>query len=252
MKIWTSLNKIAKDFKMYLLQLAKKAAKGICFAWHNVMQLLRRLGAAIIVHKEEMGYYAVLTLVLVALGAAANDYRSKRTMQSLISALPTQEPGISVQSKPDQTLPPESTKPKYILPVQGTVVGAFSDSELNWSTTLQLWQTHPAVDIAASAGEAVIAAADGTVAEAYSDALYGNVIVIDHGDDSVLRYSSLNTLKLVQVGQRVKQGEVISAVGTCDAEADLGAHVHLEYFMNQKPEDFLLLLEDAESDGLQN
>lgn len=205
--------------------------------------LLRRAIAAIVVHKETLGYYAVLTLVLVALGAAANDYRSRKATQQLVESIPTPEPGVVVQSKPDPTLAPEAETPRFVAPLQGTVIGGFSDSELTWSTTLQLWQTHPAVDVAAAAGEAVVAAADGTIVEAYSDALYGNVITIEHGDGSILRYSSLNTLKLVEVGQKVSQGEIISSAGLCNAEAELGAHIHLEYFVNQQPEDFSLLID---------
>ena len=231
-KTWAEWKKGTKQAADTMRRITKNAVRWSC-----------RVGAAIVVHKEAMGYYAVLTLVLIALGAAANDYRSKRTLQDLIEVLPTQEPGISVQSKPDPTLPPEKLT-KYILPVQGTLVNPFSDSELIWSTTLQLWQTHPASDIAASAGEAVTATADGVVIEAYSDTLYGNCIVIDHGEGRIIRYASLNTINLVQPGQTVRQGEIISSVGVCDAESELGAHVHLEYFMNGKAEDFMLLLKE--------
>ena len=213
------------------------------------MHIFRSLWAGIVVHKEEAGYYAVLMLVLIALGAAANDYRDKKTLQRLLETPVTPDPGISVQTKPDQTLPPEEEKPQYIQPVQGNIIGKFSDDELVWSTTLQLWQTHPAIDIAAAAGEAVLAAADGTVIEAYSDALYGNIIVIEHDDASQLRYCSLNTLQLVKIGQQVRQGDIISAVGTCDAEIELGSHVHLEYFVNEAHVDFERLLQ---TDDLQN
>ena len=228
-KVWILMKEGIKRIIGSVKKMAKTVSRGI-----------NRLGAAIVVHRETMGYYAVLTLVLVALGAAANDYRSKRTLQRLFETLPTQEPGISVQTKADPTLPPEQPA-KYILPIQGTVVNGFSDSELNWSTTLQLWQTHPANDIAASVGEAVVAAADGIIMEVYNDALYGNCIVIDHGDGEVIRYASLNTINLVEPEQKVRQGQIISAVGSCNAEAELGAHVHLECFVNGQATDLMLL-----------
>lgn len=220
----------------------KRTADALNKIARTAVRWISRLGAAIVVHKEAMGYYAVLTLVLVALGAAANDYRSRRSLQGLLETLPEKDPGISVQSKPDPTLSPKQL-PEYILPVHGTLVNGFSDNELNWSTTLQMWQTHPASDIAAAVGEAVVAAADGTVVEVYSDALYGNCIVIDHGEEKIIRYASLNTLNLVQPGQTVRQGDIISSVGNCDAEVEFGAHVHLEYFVNEQPEDFMLLIE---------
>jgi len=252
MKMDTGIRLVLDKMGQYVISKGKMAANAFRSGLHNIARVMRCIGAKIVGHKEEMGYYAVLTLVLIALGAAANDYRSKKVTDGLIASLPTQEPVISVQSKPDQTRPPEKEKKAYILPVQGTVAGGFSSDALKWSTTLQLWQTHPAIDIAAAAGEAVLAAADGMVTEAYSDALYGNVIVIEHDDHSVMRYSSLNTLKLIQVGQHVRQGDIISSVGTCDAEADLGSHIHLEYFVNQQPEDFLHMLEADKVNGLQN
>ena len=48
-----------------------------------------------------------------------------------------------------------------------------------WSETLGQWQTHPALDIAGSPGEAVYACREGVVSEAWSDRLWGNVVVID-------------------------------------------------------------------------
>lgn len=202
------------------------------------------IGKHIVQNWELLSYYAVLAIVLIALGMAAYDYRTQgvqvRTLRP--TAQPELEPAAVVQSQPDPTLSPESDVPEWIMPVNGEIVGAFSADELNWSTTMQMWQTHPAIDIAASAGEAVVAAASGTVLEAYCDVLYGNTIAIDHGDGRILRYSSLNTLQLVTVGEQVDQGEVISAVGTCTVESDLGAHVHLEYYVNQEAEDFSLLL----------
>lgn len=191
-------------------------------------------------HREAIGYYSMLTLVLVALAAAAHNYRTEKNTRVPLQVQTAPDPGISVQTNTDPTIAPEPQT--FILPVQGEIIGSFAEDELIWSTTMQLWQTHPAIDIAAAAGEAVIAAADGTIIDAYSDALYGNIIIIEHDDGSLLKYASLNTLQLTQIGQRIHQGDVISSVGTCSVEAELGAHLHLEYFLEGKPADFSLLI----------
>lgn len=200
--------------------------------------------------KDAIGYYAVLTIVLVALSAAAYDYRGKKNERARIDENVQQ--GIPVQVQSDPTLQPDVAETHFVMPVNGALIAEFADDKLVWSTTLQMWQTHPAVDIAAFAGEAVIAAADGEVIEAYSDALLGNTITIDHGSGRIVRYASLNTIELASVGQKVKQGDIIGSVGTCTAEAEIGAHIHLEYINRGIYEDFLLLLNKNESGNLRD
>ena len=203
-------------------------------------------------YRDVVGYYAVLAVVLVALSAAAYDYRGKKNERVLLEANPTIDPGMAVQMQTDPTLRPDFADTEFILPVFGKIINEFADDELVWSTTLQLWQTHPALDIAASAGEAVVAAADGEIVEAYSDALLGNTIVIDHGKDRLMKYASLNTLEMVKVGQRVRQGDIIGSVGVCMAEAEFGAHIHLEYTEGGEEVDFLLLLSEGDRENLRD
>lgn len=240
----TRMKRIGRGTWEWMAKSMRLAMSALRVGLKQISGKMSLLGKCIVHNWELLGYYAVLAIVLIALGMAAYDYRTQgvqvRTLRT--TAQPELEPAAVVQSQPDATLSPESDANEWIVPVNGEIVGAFSADELNWSTTMQMWQTHPAIDIAASAGEAVVAAADGTVLEAYNDVLYGNTIAIDHGDGRILRYSSLNTLQLVAVGKQVDQGEVISAAGTCTAESDLGAHVHLEYYVNQEAEDFSLRL----------
>lgn len=201
-------------------------------------------------YKDMVGYYAVLAIVLIALSAAAYDYRGRKNERTAMDTSLPQDSGIAVQLQTDPTISPEQQSQEFILPVKGQLIGAFSDEKPVWSTTMQLWQTHPALDISASIGETVVAAADGEVLDAYSDALWGNTVVIDHGNDRVVKYASLNTLEIVSVGERVARGDIIGSVGTCAAEAKLGAHVHLEYVEQGKPADFSLLLSESDRDNL--
>lgn len=184
-------------------------------------------------------YYAVLALVLTALGVASYSYRRGGFAADVVKS----DPAVAVQSLPQVSAAPTEPPAALMAPVSGSIVGQFQADELIWSETLMQWQTHPATDYAASAGETVVAAADGTVCEAYWDPLYGNTIAIELDDGRMLHYSSLNTLKLVESGQRVKAGTIISAAGTCAAEEHLGAHVHVECFENTVAVDFAALTE---------
>lgn len=194
--------------------------------------------------RESIGYYVVLLVVLAALATAAHEYRSGGFRMVKEGSIP--EEGIAVQMQPDPTLSPLPNEPVFIVPVEGKIISKFSDDSLEWSSTLQLWQTHPAVDIEAVAGEAVCSAADGTVIELYEDTLYGKTVVIDHGNGRVLRYASLNTIQISEIGQRVNQGDVIGSAGVCDAEADKGIHLHLEYFENGAAKDFFNMIDESD------
>lgn len=184
-------------------------------------------------HREGFLYYSVLAVVLAALGTAAYGYRNGGLKQSsTVDVLNSPEPAAIAQSIPEPTSTPEPASNTLLPPVDGAVLRTFAADELVWSDTLGMWLTHPAVDFSADAGEAVVAAADAVVLDAYVDPLYGCVIVLDLGDGCTMRYASLNTLQLVEIGQTVARGEIISAAGTCEGELDLSAHVHVEYFEN--------------------
>ena len=78
------------------------------------------------------------------------------------------------------------------------------------------------------------------MADAWSDRLWGNVIVLEHEDGYSSVYAGLNTLKLVSVGDALTTGQIISAVGQSAAcEADLPWHLHFELKQDGCPGGFL-------------
>ncbi len=87
---------------------------------------------------------------------------------------------------------------------------------------------HTAVDIACPLGTPIYASRSGVVAQAETSGWnsgYGLVIVIDHEDGTQTLYGH-NSQIYVTVGQRVTQGEVISAMGSTGKST--GPHVHFE------------------------
>jgi murein DD-endopeptidase MepM/ murein hydrolase activator NlpD len=87
-------------------------------------------------------------------------------------------------------------------------------------------KVHKGIDIAAHTGEPVYAVADGEVVYA-SDGLsgYGNVVILRHDRLVTTLYAHNSALK-VKPGDRVKQGDLISLLGSTGHST--GPHVHFE------------------------
>lgn len=93
---------------------------------------------------------------------------------------------------------------------------------------------HQGLDIAAAPGTPVHAPADGIVSFAGYDSGYGKLVSIDHGYGVVTRYGHCSKL-FVTVGQKVKRGDLLSAVGNTGQST--GPHLHYEVRINNVPVD---------------
>lgn len=91
---------------------------------------------------------------------------------------------------------------------------------------------HEGYDIAARTGTDIIATADGIVSQSRTMPGYGKMVVIDHGYGYQTYYSH-NSKNYVKVGQRVKRGDKIAAVGNTGRST--GSHVHYEIRLNGVP-----------------
>lgn len=88
---------------------------------------------------------------------------------------------------------------------------------------------HTGLDIAASTGTPIKAAAGGTVTFSGYKSSYGYMVVVDHGNGVETYYGHCSKL-YASVGQTVSQGEVIAAVGNTGNST--GPHLHLEIRVN--------------------
>ncbi len=85
---------------------------------------------------------------------------------------------------------------------------------------------HYGIDVAGNEGEAVYATDAGVVVYAgWNNYGYGNMIMIDHGNNFQSLYGHMSAFN-VQCGQSVGQGDVIGAIGTTGHSS--GPHLHFE------------------------
>ena len=102
-----------------------------------------------------------------------------------------------------------------------------------WQPGGKTCETHTGIDIAAPEGEAVLAAAGGTVVESGYDVERGNYVVIDHGDGLSTLYGQCRDFT-VEEGDTVRAGEMIGAVGKTGMAT--GAHLHFEVRQDGEPQ----------------
>lgn len=88
---------------------------------------------------------------------------------------------------------------------------------------------HKGIDIGASTGTKIVAAASGTVVTAAYSVSAGNYIMLSHGDGLYTVYMHCSKL-LVSVGQTVSRGENIALVGSTGVST--GPHLHFGVNIN--------------------
>ncbi len=96
--------------------------------------------------------------------------------------------------------------------------------------------SHSGIDMAALKGTPIKAAQSGEVIEARYASGYGNTVVLKHNETYTTRYAHLYTFR-VHVGQKIKQGMVIGAVGDTGSirkKGKDGSHLHFEVCENGK------------------
>ena len=194
------------------------------------------------------GYYIALILCAVAIGISGYLYYRNTTSSpdgnlnspasvndpaGDIQAAAT-NPGGTQQAQPS-TNPTQGSKPsgKITRPVSGDTVLDYAMETLSYNPTTRDWRVHNGIDIAAEAGTAVCAAADGTVYTVYEDETMGTTVVIRHDGGYMTKYASLSQEVSVRAGQEVSAGDVIGTVGcTALLETAIGDHLHFSVSCN--------------------
>ncbi len=109
-----------------------------------------------------------------------------------------------------------------LRPVNGPIVSGFG---YRVHPIFRRVKFHYGVDIAASHGTPIQAAADGVVVFAGWRRAYGITVILDHGNGLATLYAHCSRV-LVSEGQTVKQGDIIALVGSTGLST--GPHLHFE------------------------
>jgi len=100
---------------------------------------------------------------------------------------------------------------------------------------------HTGTDIAAGRGTEVHSAAAGEVRFAGSQAIFGNVVIVNHGQGLSTSYNHLSAVH-VEVGQRVARGALVGEVGSTGQST--GPHLHWGVVLDGTAVDGMPLLDD--------
>ena len=115
------------------------------------------------------------------------------------------------------------------MPVNGRVTSGFGS---RFHPILGYRRMHAGLDLAASYGSPIVAAADGRVTSAGWAGGYGNMVRIAHVDQIQTMYGHMSRI-VATAGSFVKQGQVIGYVGSTGLST--GPHLHYEVLKNGRP-----------------
>ncbi len=146
---------------------------------------------------------------------------------------------ISLKSELDLTEPQTNMSPKSFsslkgllnMPVKGKIVSFFGPQR---NKKFNVINFQSGIEIKADRGEPIRAVYDGRILYARWFRGYGNMIIIDHGNNYYTIYAHAQELFATQ-GDTVEMGEVVATVG--DSGSLIGPSLHFEVRHHGKPVD---------------
>ncbi len=149
-------------------------------------------------------------------------------------------------------LPPGSPSEQEVVepelaPLPAPPPGGSREARLRWPLRGVLYsrygvrqgQRHDGIDISAPEGEAIGAAASGTVVYAGEQSGYGSIVILRHEGGLLTLYAHASAV-LVRQGDRVSAGQSIAKVGRSGRTS--GPHLHFEVREGTRPRNPLFYL----------
>lgn len=123
------------------------------------------------------------------------------------------------------------------------VIRGYSEKEPSYSSTLDVWEIHKALDVQAKKGSKVKTIINGKVTDVFKDDKHGVSVRVESADKLVVVYSNLDDKVCVKKGQEVKDGDLIGKVGnTTSVESLEGPHIHVTATKDGKAIDPMTLI----------
>ncbi|MFI3228209.1 MAG: M23 family metallopeptidase [Clostridia bacterium] len=125
------------------------------------------------------------------------------------------------------------TEEFYVKPCDGAIINENSLDELVKNASMNDWRTHNATDYYVTAGQNIVAIANGEVTLIETNDQYATSVEITHNDGLVTTIYGLNSETVAKIGDKVVAGDVIgTAIGSFPAEIAEGDHIHVEATRN--------------------
>lgn len=157
------------------------------------------------------------SMVRITVNGPAN--RSARVQEQLAPATASRPVNYTLKAQPGDRAP-------LIVPVAGVSVRQLTDT---WGQSRGGGaREHHAIDILAPQGTPVLAAASGIVEKLFESANGGHTIYVRTSDGATVHYYAHLDSYAVSEQQRVRQGDVIAAVGNTGSAAGSAPHLHFE------------------------
>jgi murein DD-endopeptidase MepM/ murein hydrolase activator NlpD len=150
----------------------------------------------------------------------ANDIQSNEITAGTVLFIPG--------AKMDKTALRQALGTFFIWPIPATRLSSNFGWRKDPFTGLRSY--HAGLDIPTSTGTSVKAAADGRVSATGFNAVYGNFLIVSHGDTYQTMYAHLSKI-LVKTGTYVNQGTVIARSGNTGRST--GPHLHFSVYKNK-------------------
>ena len=123
---------------------------------------------------------------------------------------------------------------KFIVPIEGDILIAYSGDKLIYNTLLSDWRTHNGIDISCDENSAIYASSDGKIIDIFENSM-GKSVKIDHENGYESVYSNLSDEIEVKIGDNVKAGDLLAKIGnTQTSDFTQKPHLHFEILYNNK------------------
>lgn len=206
---------------------------------------------------RKFGVYIVAGMLVLVIGVTLAVVYSGNTDQSVVDvdkknddkqgddpSGDNKEPEKDKDSEKDSDKEKEPEEPvdtdpiSFGLPMNNaTIIKDFTDKKLEYNPTLDRWEAHYYIDMTADDLN-VYSVLDGKVLSVDYDYLTGYVVKIQHKDDFVSCYASLNDKVFVKAGDNIKKGDKLGiASSMASSSSKYGDHLEFTLLKNNKKVD---------------